>query len=367
MKINILIYRPQIGGGARVASIYARALIEAGHDVQVISLGKLRYSLATRLKRRLRRLPDPNASLDPGYYADQGIPYTQIDHQDALYADDIPDADITVATWWETAEWLAPLGPEKGVKVQLIQDHEAAMPYLDAARVEAVYRLPHRKIVVSQWLKDVMAERYGQSDCVLIENGVALSDFSAPPRDKQPTPTIGLLYSSAIRKNSGLAIAACARLREQFADLRVVAFGAGDLRDMPDFPSWIEYEQKPPHDRIVEIYASCDVWLFTSDSEGFGLPILEAFACRTPVVATRAGAAPQLASSRSGALVASSVDDVSAAAARLLSATQNDWRSISDGAYETAKTHDWPAAAALFEKTLQRFYDERSAATRAAE
>jgi glycosyltransferase involved in cell wall biosynthesis len=42
------------------------------------------------------------------------------------------------------------------------------------------------------------------------------------------------------------------------------------------------------------VYADCDVWLFASFSEGFGLPIIEAMACRCPVVATRAGCAPDV-------------------------------------------------------------------------
>ena len=59
-------------------------------------------------------------------------------------------------------------------------------------------------------------------------------------------------------------------------------------------PRDTEFHLRPPQDRIRDIYSKCDAWLFGSRSEGFGLPILEAMACRTPVIGTPAGAAPEL-------------------------------------------------------------------------
>ncbi|MEG4213288.1 hypothetical protein [Microcoleus sp. S13_B4] len=38
---------------------------------------------------------------------------------------DVPDADIIMATWWETAEWVAKLSPSKGTKVYFLQHYEA--------------------------------------------------------------------------------------------------------------------------------------------------------------------------------------------------------------------------------------------------
>ena len=49
------------------------------------------------------------------------------------------------------------------------------------------------------------------------------------------------------------------------------------------------------------------MWLFPSRSEGFGLPILEAMACRTPVIGTTTGAAPEILACGAGILV--DIDD----------------------------------------------------------
>jgi len=50
----------------------------------------------------------------------------------------------------------------------------------------------------------------------------------------------------------------------------------------------------PPQDQIRSIYGSCDAWLCGSSSEGFYLPLLEAMACRCPVVSTKVGGATDL-------------------------------------------------------------------------
>jgi len=45
---------------------------------------------------------------------------------------------------------------------------------------------------------------------------------------------------------------------------------------------------------IVEVFPELDVLLFTSKEEGLGTTILDAFACKVPVVATQAGGIPEM-------------------------------------------------------------------------
>ncbi len=47
--------------------------------------------------------------------------------------------------------------------------------------------------------------------------------------------------------------------------------------------------------RLVELYNACDVLVFPSFYEGFGLPVLEAMACGTPVAASNTPALVALA------------------------------------------------------------------------
>jgi glycosyltransferase involved in cell wall biosynthesis len=54
-------------------------------------------------------------------------------------------------------------------------------------------------------------------------------------------------------------------------------------------PGWIAEEDRPL------VYAAATVFVFPSRYEGFGLPVLEAMACGTPVVTTNAASLPEVA------------------------------------------------------------------------
>ena len=82
---------------------------------------------------------------------------------------------------------------------------------------------------------------------------------------------------------------------------REPAWGTGVFPDLPkyaeelnitDYVRWIGYvaeEDKP------SLYRLADVFVFPSIYEGFGLPILEAMACGTPVVANEVSSIPEVA------------------------------------------------------------------------
>ena len=50
-----------------------------------------------------------------------------------------------------------------------------------------------------------------------------------------------------------------------------------------------------PDDDLVDLYGNADALLYPSDLEGFGFPVLEAFAAGCPVICSRAGSLPELA------------------------------------------------------------------------
>jgi glycosyltransferase involved in cell wall biosynthesis len=61
-----------------------------------------------------------------------------------------------------------------------------------------------------------------------------------------------------------------------------------------DRVSWLDYV---PAAELPALYAGAEVFVLPSLYEGFGLPILEAMACGTPVVASHAGSIPEVAGS----------------------------------------------------------------------
>jgi len=68
-----------------------------------------------------------------------------------------------------------------------------------------------------------------------------------------------------------------------------VSFGNEQPRDELPLGERAEFSYSPRQDDLRNFYASCDLWLTASRSEGFNLPAMEAMACRTPVVSTNTG------------------------------------------------------------------------------
>lgn len=361
MRINFLVYSPDIHGGGRVTSLHAGYLKKAGHTVNVITLPQMKDDLRGFVSKVLRR-PQNKRPYNAEFFLQQGIAPIHASHPNHVCPDDVPDADVTVATWWETGEWLMALPPEKGLKVHFIQGNEATFPYLDPQRAGKVFRTSFPKITISNWLVEVLDKDYGQKNVSLVHNGVNLDQFSATDTATRKHPTVGFLHSEAPRKNSSLAYAACRALKEKFPALRAEIFGHQDPASIAGIEDWMTYHRSPPQDKIADIYARCTAWFFTSEEEGFGLPILEAMACKTPVVATPAGAAPDLVSDRNGALVRHDLDAFVAGTSRILEMNEQQWRALSQAAFETASHHSWERASAEFEKTLQRLVAEEQRA-----
>lgn len=361
MRITFVTKSPRFAGGVRAIAVYAQRLKERGHDVQVISVPNAAWSMAKKSRYFLKHGKWPRTERSPpaSFLDDTDVPHRTLDRFRPPTASDLPDADVIVATWWETAEWVAALPESKGAKVYFLQHFETAMPCAQepgvAERVEATWQLPLHKIVVCGWLRQVAEERFGDFDTSLVTYGVDHDLFFAEPRTKQMAPTVGLMYSDAGFKGCDIAAEALRRARAVLPGLRAVAFGTISPDRGPGLPDWVEYRQSPPQDQLRDIYAMCDAWLFASRCEGFGLPVLEAMACRTPVIGTPTGVAPEAIEPGGGILVP--MENASAMAEAIVSVAGMDasaWRKMSDAAYETASEYRWDEATERFEDALGR-------------
>ena len=265
---------------------------------------------------------------------------------------DVPDSDVVIASWWETAEWIAELSPSKGAKAYFLQDHEV-FPYLPVDRVAATWRMPLHKIVVAQWLATLARTEYGDTDVSLVPNAVDHHQFWAPSRGKNRVPTVGLLYTRAPRKTCNVALDAFRVASRRFPELRLIAFGSHEMVPELPLPPRTEFHVRPPQDQLRELYAQCDAWLFSSRTEGFGLPILEAMACRTPVIGTPAGAAPELLPGGGGILVArDDPSDMARAIEHIVTLDETEWVRLSDLAFNQASLYNWDESTRLFEGAL---------------
>jgi len=353
MKITFVVPALNLTGGLRVISIYSSYLADKGHEVTVVSPNKRIFPLWTRLKSLLKGNGfDAGSHFSDDFFDNPRVKLKVLDIWRDVTEGDVPDADVVIATFWNTAEWVERYSRRKGVKIYFIQHYEVH-PWLPVHRVEETLRKGFEKIVVAHWLKGVVEKYERNSVVTVIPNGVDLSKFYSEKRWKKSQFTIGFFYSERSFKGCDTIIKSIRRVQEIYPELHVIAMGMKKPIKGLDLPRNTEYFLNPAQDDIRNIYASCDVWLFGSRSEGFGLTLLEAMACRTPVIGTKAGAAPELLTEAGGFLV--EIDDVVGMAEvikKVMDMDNNEWSAMSELAYETATNHTWERSAELFEETL---------------
>ncbi len=95
------------------------------------------------------------------------------------------------------------------------------------------------------------------------------------------------------RKNLELAIRACNNLADAFPHKLVITgqpgWGSLPKSDRIIFTDYVEDET------LSALYSAADLYLAPSWHEGFGIPLLEAFACQCPVLCSPGGALPEVA------------------------------------------------------------------------
>ena len=354
MRVTFVAPVPDMAGGIRVLAIYADRLRRRGHDVLIVSSPSPRPTLRQQLRYLMKGQGLITWRARPESHFDGlAVPHHVLDRCRPVVDRDVPDADVVIASWWETAEWVLGLSPRKGAKAHFVQHHEV-FDYLPKDRVAAVYRLPLHRIAISRWLVNVLAQRYGDDQVSLVPNSVDTDQFQAPPRGKQRVPTVGFVYSTVYWKGSGTIAEAISLVRRDIPQLRVIAFGQEDPSPEFPLPAGAEYVKRPAQADIRHLYDRCDAWVCGSESEGFYLPMLEAMACRCPVVSTEVGGPVDcIENGVNGYLVP--VRDAPALARgieQVLGLPEPAWHAMSEAARRTATRYTWDDATGLFEKAL---------------
>ena len=274
MNITFLAPCKDLSGGIKVIATYAEGLRKRGHQVTVVYPQK-QESLKRRVKTiALRTLRQERDHLDA--FGGTLLPVPAMDNSH------IPDADVLVATAWETAEWAQKLSETKGKKYYLIQGHEVWNA--DKESVYATYAYPMKKITISSWLHQLVSRQVPQHNITTIRNGVdALFRKTVIPQDKRNYDA-GFVYSVIPNKGSDLSLTAMRLLVRQNPKLRFVIFGTE--KPVEQLPPNTDFFLKPSPKKIASIYANTKVWLSSSYEEGFCLPCLEAMTSGCVVVST---------------------------------------------------------------------------------
>lgn len=354
MRVTFLLAGLDMSGGNRVLATYASMLAADGHQLCLVVPGPQPMGWRQRVKTLLRtgkllKVPPVKRS----HFDGLNLALQQLESHRPIVDADVPDADVVIATWWETSEWANGLSASKGAKVYLIQHHEI-FEHMPVDRVKATYRLPFHKVVVAPWLLHVMRDEYGDNAVDLVSNAVDHCQFHAPARKRQPVPTVGFMYSAAEFKAVHVGISALRKLKAELPDLKVISFGLDRPTALEFLGTDLEFHLSPSQEIIRGCYSRCDAWLTSSRSEGFNLPALEAMACRTPVVSTRTGWPLTAIVDGQNGYLADVNDDSALFRGLLLVLRSPDWERLAQGAYDTAEPLSWDRAYPVFLESLKR-------------
>lgn len=352
MKITFLSPAPDLSGGQRVIAVHADNLLSRGHDVTIVARARKPPSKVERLRYLAKGVPQQKPLVDTHFDLMQ-TRLIKLPHHGPITASDVPDADVVIATWWETAFETLHFPLSKGRKFYFIQHHEVH-PHLPFHISGASYFLPLRKIAVSTWLVNELKKHYKDQEIELVPNGVDHNLFYAPKRIRQAVPTIGLQYSTTPFKGLNVAIEAIKIAQKRLGEVRILAFGTSKPTRQLPLPPGSKMHVQPSQETLPKIYGSCDVFISASHSEGFGLPILEAMSCRTPVVATRVGCATDVIKDGENgyAVDINDTEDLARRVIEVLSLDAENWHIMSEHAHKAAVGYNWSESGDLFEKAI---------------
>ncbi len=146
-----------------------------------------------------------------------------------------------------------------------------------------------RVVALSHHAAAAFADSFGYPAPV-IAAGVDIAAF-APGGARSPRPTIICAADAAEpRKHVSLLIAAFARLRSEHPDARLVLSGPQRLSGGPG----VEWANLDDRASLADAYRDAWVAALPSESEAFGLTLVEALACGTPVVGYADAAIPEV-------------------------------------------------------------------------
>jgi len=246
MKVNFILPGLFFSGGVRVVLKYCEYLNEHGHDSKIFyPLGKFRFRNEKNCHCYFR-------------------------------ISSIPDADVVIATSWETAYEVAMLPPRCGDKKYLIQHYEQWEYHnggLKNPQVEATYFFPLQHIITSFNLRNMLPVQCNSDKVVRWGRNIPgdyEKDYSEPK----------ILYNMRNEKWKGGSTLepVLRRVQVEFPDIPVRSYGIPHLSN----------------EKVDELFRWANIFVNASWVEGFGEPPLEAAGYGCAVIAPDNSAMPEM-------------------------------------------------------------------------
>jgi glycosyltransferase involved in cell wall biosynthesis len=213
-------------------------------------------------------------------------------------------------------------------------------------------RYASRIIAISDHAKRELVDLYhfDQQKVHMIPHGVDTEKFQ-PQSEKHSavnSDKITLLYVGRLgpRKGIDLLLESLSEIDAENIELLIAGTGRhkNKLEQKAEFmtiPHSINFLGYVPEEELPELYSSADIFVLPSTYEGFGLVILEAMACGTPVIGTDVGGIPTAIDHEStGILVDRSVSSLTEGISKLV--FDNEYRDkLGKNAETKAENTSW--------------------------
>jgi len=215
-----------------------------------------------------------------------------------------------------------------------------------------------RTITVSEELSQILSRQYKANIVRIIPNGVDASQFYFEPSpalkaEKNSKKSILILSRSDPRKGFDEARRIILNVKASCAGLfEIWTVGESAEGKFPGIPH--RDFGYVPEATLRAIFSSADLFLYPSHSEGYGLMVIEAFACKCPVVTT---VAIPYAVHEVNAMVSNigDIDSLADHVRRLLVSSEPAQTIIANG-YAYARGHTLDRAKGAFESALKETF-----------
>lgn len=177
-----------------------------------------------------------------------------------------------------------------------------------------------------------------------------------------------ILYLGTLDHRKGIVnlLDAFEILKEKYKDIKLVLAGALNVdvtpvidrlknckyKDDIILPGFVDDHQK----RVLLSHAM--VFVFPSEYEGFGLPVLEAMACGSPVITTNVSSLPEVGGDAALYVTPQCPEELASQMEKFINSDSLRQEYIQKG-YQQIKNFSWDKTAAMTEKVYQIAYEQK--------
>ena len=217
---------------------------------------------------------------------------------------------------------------------------------------------------LNRWLakrydKVVVTTRYSAGEWIQTQAnlsvkalGVDLEEFTPAETSHEVSSTLRLVYAGRLsrEKSPHLAVATAVELDRRGVDVQLNVYGTGphvdELRALAGGAPVFFHGYVDSRAGLAEAYRAADIALSVCPAETFGLAVLEALACGTPVVTSDRGGARELVDTSCAEWGSPDPVFLADAVLRMADRVRRDQAGLGEAARAQAEKFPWEAAVA---------------------